>query len=65
VSQLEREVERLEKENATIREDYEQFVHIMNRARRLVTLNDSVDNVAPVFQMEKNGNLVVKEPPIN
>lgn len=65
VSQLEREVERLEKENATIREDYEQFVHIMNRARRLVTLNDDSENVSPVFQMEKNGNLVVKEPPVN
>lgn len=65
VAQLEQEVKRLEKENATIREDYEQFVHIMNRARRFVTLNDDVENVAPVFKMEKNGNLVAKEPPIN
>lgn len=65
IKQLERDVARLESENSTIREDYEQFVHIMNRARRLVTLNDDADNVSPVFQMERNGNLVAKEPPIN
>jgi len=65
IKQLERDLARLEIENATIREDYEQFVHIMNRARRLVTLNDEADNISPVFQMEKNGNLVAKEPPIN
>jgi prespore-specific regulator len=65
VEKLEREVKRLLQENTTIREDYEQFVHIMNRARRFVALNDEVANVAPVFQMEKNGNLVAKEPPIN
>lgn len=65
IKQLERDVARLENENATIREDYEQFVHIMNRARRLVTLNDDAENVSPVFQMERNGNLVAKEPPIN
>ncbi|QBP42149.1 RsfA family transcriptional regulator [Paenisporosarcina antarctica] len=65
IKQLERDLARLEIENTTIREDYEQFVHIMNRARRLVTLNDDAENISPVFQMEKNGNLVVKEPPIN
>ncbi|HLG27491.1 MAG TPA: RsfA family transcriptional regulator [Paenisporosarcina sp.] len=65
IKQLERDVARLESENSTIREDYEQFVHIMNRARRLVTLNDDAVNVSPVFQMERNGNLVAKEPPIN
>ncbi|WP_019414484.1 RsfA family transcriptional regulator [Paenisporosarcina sp. TG20] len=65
IKQYERDIARLENENSTIREDYEQFVHIMNRARRLVTLNDESENVSPVFKMEKNGNLVVKEPPIN
>lgn len=65
IKQLERDLARLEIENTTIREDYEQFVHIMNRARRLVTLNDDAENISPVFQMEKNGNLVIKEPPIN
>ncbi|UZM99963.1 hypothetical protein OL548_08545 [Lysinibacillus sp. MHQ-1] len=31
----------------------------MNRARRLVTLDEEEERVAPVFKMEKNGNLVV------
>jgi prespore-specific regulator len=65
IKQLERDVARLENENATIREDYEQFVHIMNRARRLVTLNDDAESISPIFQMERNGNLVAKEPPIS
>jgi prespore-specific regulator len=64
-TKLENEVRRLEEENQSIREDYEAFVQIMNRARRLVTLDDQSDRVSPVFQMEKNGNLVAKEPPIN
>lgn len=63
VSRLEEQVRKLEEENMAIREDYEQFVQIMNRARRLVTLDEDKDSVSPVFQMEKNGNLVVKEPP--
>ena len=63
--QLEKEIKRLERENETLRTDYEQFVQIMNRARRLVTLDDDDDRTAPVFKMEQNGNLVSKEPPIS
>ncbi|MER2088520.1 MAG: RsfA family transcriptional regulator [Sporosarcina sp.] len=63
--QLEKEIEKLQQENKTLRADYEQFVQIMNRARRLVTLDDDTDRTAPVFKMEQNGNLVSKEPPIN
>ena len=63
--QLQREIEKLQQENKTLRTDYEQFVQIMNRARRLVTLDDESDRTAPVFKMEQNGNLVSKEPPIN
>lgn len=55
---LQLELEKLEKENIAIREDYEQFVQIMNRARRLVTLHEDEDRVAPIFKMERNGNLV-------
>lgn len=65
VHMLEQEIEKLQRENDTLRNDYEQFVQIMNRARRLVTLEDTEDRVAPVFTMEKNGNLVSKEPPAN
>lgn len=63
IRKLESELAKLEKENAAIKQDYEQFVQIMNRARRLVTLNDEEMPAVPVFQMEKNGNLVTKEPP--
>ncbi|MBD7986380.1 RsfA family transcriptional regulator [Sporosarcina sp. Sa2YVA2] len=65
VNDLEKEIEKLRQENKNIRTDYEQFVQIMNRARRLVTLDDENDRTAPVFKMERNGNLVSKEPPIN
>lgn len=58
VRQLELQLTKLQDENKEIREDYEQFVQIMNRARRLVTLDEDVDRVAPVFKMERNGNLI-------
>lgn len=56
---LEKTIAQLEEENRAVRKDYEQFVQIMNRARRLVTLDEEDERVAPVFKMEKNGNLVV------
>ncbi len=52
----------MEEENRSIRRDYEQFVQIMNRARRLVTLDEEEEYIAPVFKMEKNGNLVTSSP---
>lgn len=65
VKALEKEIEELQKENRTLKSDYEQFVQIMNRARRLIALNEEDEHVAPVFKMEPNGNLVSKEPPTN
>ena len=65
IKQLENEVNKLRNENETLRTDYEQFVQIMNRARRLVTLDGEEERTAPVFKMEQNGNLVSKEPPIS
>lgn len=65
MEELEKEIETLRQENKTLREDYDQFVQIMNRARRLVTLDDETERTAPVFKMEQNGNLITKEPPIN
>lgn len=65
MEELENEIEKLRQENKTLRDDYDQFVQIMNRARRLVTLEDDAERTAPVFKMEQNGNLVTKEPPIN
>lgn len=63
IQQLEQQIHQLENENSLLRSDYEQFVEIMNRARRLVTLNDDQAHTAPIFKMEPNGNLVRKEPP--
>ena len=63
MKELEQEVARLERENKEIKDDYEQFVNIMNRARRLVTLDTEEERVAPVFKMERNGNLVASTPP--
>lgn len=65
IEKLEREIQSLKKENDTIRADYEQFVQIMNRARRLVTLDDEDTRSAPTFTMEPNGNLIAKEPPLH
>ena len=65
IEKLEKEIVKLKQENETLRSDYEQFVQIMNRARRLVTLSDDEDRSAPIFTMEQNGNLVSKEPPMS
>lgn len=66
LKEMETELEALKKENRTLKSDYEQFVQIMNRARRLIALNEENEHVAPIFTMEPNGNLVSsKEPPIN
>ena len=58
IQELELTIQRLEKENKEIKEDYEQFVKIMNRARKLVTLDTPEPPATPVFKMERNGNLV-------
>ena len=58
IQDLEQTIARLERENKDIKDDYEQFVNIMNRARKLVTLDEGEARSAPVFKMERNGNLV-------
>src|SRR5699024_12574549 len=64
IETLERQITTLQEENETLRADYDQFVQIMNRARRLVTLDDDHEHTAPIFTMEPNGNLIAKEPPL-
>lgn len=64
IEKLEKEIQDLKKENQTIRADYEQFVQIMNRARRLVAFDDEESFSPPAFTMEPNGNLIAKEPPV-
>jgi prespore-specific regulator len=58
IKQLEKQIEQLEKENKNIKQDYEQFVQIMNRARKMVAFNSDDDLATPTFKMERNGNLI-------
>lgn len=60
--ELEKQLTILQKENKAIKDDYEQFVSIMNRARRLVTLETEDEPIGPMFKIEKNGNLVPHVP---
>lgn len=64
MQELESTIQKLKQENKEIKEDYEQFVNIMNRARKLVTLDTAEANTAPVFKMERNGNLVSTSTPV-
>ncbi len=61
IADLENQLTALEQENQEIRGDYEQFVSIMNRARRLVTLDSEEERIAPIFKMERNGNLIATD----
>ena len=58
VKHLEKQVEELEKQNKDIKQDYEQFVQIMNRARKMVAFNSEDELQTPTFKMERNGNLI-------
>jgi prespore-specific regulator len=64
VSELEQKIVHLEKENnklrknhQTIEEDYQALIGIMDRARRMVMLQDENEKNAQAFKMDKNGNL--------
>jgi len=57
VSQLEKENSKLRQNQQTIEEDYQALIGIMDRARRMVMLQDEADSGAPKFKMDKNGNL--------
>ena len=59
IKEYESEIAKLQQENKDMKEDYEQFVSIMNRARKMVVFNDE-SRISPVFEMEKNGNLLSK-----
>ncbi|WP_445506300.1 RsfA family transcriptional regulator [Niallia sp. 03190] len=54
--ELENTLNNLENNSETIQEDYETLMKIMNRARKLVLL-DEEDRPATKFKMDKNGNL--------
>lgn len=54
---LKNQVERLSTEQTNIQEDYETLIQIMNRARKMVVLDEGEECKTPKFRMDKNGNL--------
>ncbi|HEX6595126.1 MAG TPA: RsfA family transcriptional regulator [Bacillota bacterium] len=57
ISKLEKELSQTRKQLQTIKEDYQVFVQIMDRARKMTVLEDTGSLKAPSFRMDKNGNL--------
>jgi prespore-specific regulator len=56
-NKLKRRVEHLENEHDTIQEDYQSFLKIMDRARKMVVFSEEEEMPATAFKMDKNGNL--------
>ena len=54
---LQQKIKTLENEQQIMKEDYQSLIQIMDRARRMVVLNDNEDHNVPTFKMDKNGNL--------
>lgn len=57
VQDLEKQLEQTESEMNSIKEDYQAFIQIMERARKMTVLEDQGTIKAPTFRMDKNGNL--------
>ncbi|WP_188453547.1 RsfA family transcriptional regulator [Virgibacillus oceani] len=57
VSELEKKLTDTEEQLATIQEDYQVFMQIMDRARKMTVLDDQGSMKPPAFRMDKNGNL--------
>lgn len=57
VNKLEKQLSQTETQLATIQNDYQSFIQIMERARKMTVLDDQGTMPAPAFRMDKNGNL--------
>lgn len=57
VNELEKKLSVTEKQLSTIQEDYQVFIQIMERARKMTVLDDQGPVKTPAFRMDKNGNL--------
>ncbi|MCZ0755539.1 RsfA family transcriptional regulator [Anoxybacillus sp. J5B_2022] len=57
VTKLQMEKEQLQKELKTMQEDYQTLIGIMDRARKMVVLEEEEQAKKMKFQMERNGNL--------
>lgn len=56
IMELEKELILKEKKLLTVEEDYQTFIQIMERARKMTVLSEQT-NDSPKFKMDKNGNL--------
>ncbi|TFJ94021.1 RsfA family transcriptional regulator [Lentibacillus salicampi] len=57
VSELENKLSRTTKQLETVQEDYQVFMQIMDRARKMTVFDDQDSFKTPSFRMDKNGNL--------
>ena len=57
IETLEKQLSQTEQQLSTIQEDYQAFIQIMDRARKMTVLDDQGSMTAPAFRMDKNGNL--------
>lgn len=57
IEQLTKQLKITEKQLTTIQEDYQTFIQIMDRARKMTVFNGEDTIKPPTFRMDKNGNL--------
>ncbi|HLS20913.1 MAG TPA: RsfA family transcriptional regulator [Bacillota bacterium] len=57
VKELTNKLTKTEKQLTTMKEDYQTFIQIMERARKMTVLDDQGTFKSPAFRMDKNGNL--------
>ena len=57
IEELKVKLAQTENQFRTVKEDYETFIEIMDRARKLTLFNDDGPIETPTFKMDKNGNL--------
>lgn len=57
INELEKQLSTTENQLSTIQEDYQAFIQIMDRARKMTVLEDQENYKGPTFKMDKNGNL--------
>lgn len=57
VTELENSLKMKEKRLVSMEEDYQTFIQIMDRARKMTVLDEKQSEQAPSFKMDKNGNL--------
>ncbi|MGM8364676.1 RsfA family transcriptional regulator [Virgibacillus sp. W0181] len=57
VKKMEKQLALTEEKLETVQEDYQMFIQIMERARKMTVLDDKGSLKAPSFKMDKNGNL--------